>query len=66
MGHIRVVSAAETAWHELTQRSEVGVALVARDANEAERMLEEVIRIAEREDELVVLAWHPQVLEEEA
>ncbi len=58
------VSAAETAWHELSQRAEVGVAIVARDVAEAERMLDEVLRLAEAEDEATILAWSPQVIEE--
>ncbi len=59
------VSVAETAWHDLTQRAEVGVAVVARDAAAARRMLDEVLRLAEREDEAVILAWNPQLIEEE-
>jgi uncharacterized protein YlxP (DUF503 family) len=58
------ISAAETACHELHQRAEIGVALVARDGAEAERMLDEVLRLAENESEAMVTAWSPQVLEE--
>ncbi len=60
------ISAAETAWHDLHQRAEIGVALVARDAAEAERMLDEVLRLAELETEAEVADWSPQILEEEA
>jgi len=59
------ISAAETAWHDLTQRAEIGVAVVARDGVEAQRMLDEVLRLVDSEGEAVVLAWNPQLLEEE-
>jgi len=60
------ISAAETAWHDLHQRAEIGVALVARDAAEAERLLDEVLRLAELESEAEIAGWSPQILEEEA
>jgi len=59
------ISAAETAWHDLTQRAEIGVAVVARDGGDAQRMLDEVLRLVDGESEVVVLAWNPQLLEEE-
>ena len=59
------ISAAETACHDLTQRAEIGVAVVARDGVEAQRMLDEVLRLVDSEGEAVVLAWNPQLLEEE-
>lgn len=59
------ISAAETAWHDLTQRAEIGVAVVARDGGEAQRMLDEVLRLVDGEGEAVVIAWNPQLLEEE-
>jgi uncharacterized protein len=60
------VSAAETAWHDLHQRAEIGVAIVARDAVDAGRMLDEVLRLAEQEQEVEIAGWNPQILEEEA
>lgn len=60
------ISAAETAWHDLHQRAEIGVALVARDGAEAERLLDEVLRLAELESEAEVAGWSPQILEEDA
>jgi uncharacterized protein YlxP (DUF503 family) len=60
------ISAAETGFHELHQRAEIGVAMVARDGAEAERLLDEVLRIAESESEAWVTSWSPQVLEENA
>jgi uncharacterized protein YlxP (DUF503 family) len=59
------LSVAETDFHDLLQRAEIGVAVVAREAHEAERILDEVLRLAEAEPEAMVTAWHPQILEEE-
>jgi uncharacterized protein len=59
------VSVAETAWHDLTQRAEIGIAVVARDAGAARHLLDEVLRLAEQEDEAEIVAWYPQLIEEE-
>ena len=56
------LSVAETDAHDLHQRSELGVAVVARDAGEVERMLDEVLRTVEEEPEVMVLEWSPRIL----
>jgi uncharacterized protein YlxP (DUF503 family) len=58
------ISAAETAHENLLQRAEIGIALVARREAQAQQMLDEVLRLAEEETEVVILAWNPQILEE--
>ena len=56
------VSVAETAHHDLHQRAEIGVAVVAVNPAEIERILDEVARIAEQEPEALVLAWETDVI----
>jgi len=58
------ISAAETGNQNLLQRAEIGVALVARSEVVAQRLLDEVLRLADAESEAVVLGWEPQILEE--
>jgi uncharacterized protein YlxP (DUF503 family) len=57
------VSVAETGALDLVQRAEVGVAVVARDAGELDRMLDQILRITEEEPEATVLDWSHEVLE---
>lgn len=56
------VSVAETAHHDLHQRAEIGVAVVAASPAEIERILDEVARIAEQEPEALVLAWETDLI----
>ena len=60
------VSVAETAHQDLHQRAEIGVAVVAAEAAEVERILGGVLEIADREVEAVVLEWQPTIIEEES
>ena len=57
------LSVAETGHHDLLQRAEVGVAVVAKSAAEVERILDEVGRVAGNDSEAVLLGWEPTVLE---
>jgi uncharacterized protein YlxP (DUF503 family) len=57
------VSVAETGYHDLLQRSEIGVAVVASDASEVERILTAVIHIVESSGEAIVLDWDPELRE---
>lgn len=45
------------------QRAEIGVAVVTASEPQAQQILDEVLRLAE-ESEAVVLGWEPQILEE--
>ncbi len=58
------VSIAETAFHDLHQRAEIGIALVATSESEVEKLLESLRREADAEPEAVVTRWEPQILEE--
>ena len=59
------ISAAETGDHDLLQRAQIGVAVVAGDGPTVGRILDEVGRIAESEVEAVVIGWSPVVVEDE-
>lgn len=58
------ISAAETGMQERMQRAEVGIAIVTASEAEAQRLLDEVLRLADSEGEAVVIGWEPQILEE--
>ena len=58
------VSVAETEYHDLHQRAEIGIAAVGRDGGELEHLLDELRRIADGEVEAFVARWEPQILEE--
>ncbi|HLF56114.1 MAG TPA: DUF503 domain-containing protein [Thermoanaerobaculia bacterium] len=58
------VSIAETAHHDLHQRAEIGIAVVAADGAEVERILSAVLETADREVEAVVLEWNPTIFAE--
>lgn len=60
------VSVAETAHHDLRQRSTIGVAVVSREFAELERLLDEIGRIAEEQSEAVLLDWRPEIIQEES
>ena len=57
------VSVAETAHHDLHQRAEIGVAVVAGSEGDVDRLMADLRRVAEAEPEAVVTRWEPQVLE---
>lgn len=59
------VSVAETDFHDLHQRSEIGVAVVTHGPNEADRLLESIRQIVDLEMEAMVTRWDPQVLQGE-
>lgn len=56
------VSVAETAHHDLHQRAEIGVAVVAANPADIERIFDDVARIAEQEPEALVLAWETDLI----
>jgi uncharacterized protein len=58
------VSVAETAYHDLHQRAEIGLAAVGQSAGELERILAELRGLAEAEPQAMVTKWEPQLLEE--
>lgn len=58
------VSVAETEYHDLHQRAEIGIAIVARSAPEVDELLEHIRSLIENEMEAFVTHWQPQILEE--
>jgi uncharacterized protein YlxP (DUF503 family) len=59
------VSVAETGAHDLHQRAEISVAVVAGDEVEVERILERVLEVVDSEIEATILSWNSNVIEEE-
>jgi uncharacterized protein YlxP (DUF503 family) len=59
------VSIAETDFHDLHQRAEIGLAaVVAGGESEMERLMEEVRNLVESDPEVYLTRWEPQLLEE--
>jgi len=59
------VSVAETGYHDLHQRAEVSLAVVAADGGELERLLDGLRGLAEETPDAVLLRWQPRLLGEE-
>jgi len=59
------LSVAETGAQDLHQRATIGVAIVARDLEDLERMLDEVGRLADCQAEAVLLDWQPEIVSED-
>ncbi len=57
------VSIAETDYHDLHQRAEISLALVAQREDEAERMLDAIRGLIDSEPECWLSSWDPQILD---
>jgi uncharacterized protein YlxP (DUF503 family) len=57
------VSVAETGFHDLHQRSQVTVALVAQAEHELDHLLDEIRSLVDLTPDAVLTSWDPQVLE---
>jgi uncharacterized protein len=57
------VSVMESGFHDLHQRSEVGLALVAKGESDAARKLDELRRAVEEQGEAMVTLWEERILE---
>ena len=57
------VSVAETDYHDLRQRAEIGVASVSASRHRLERQMEAIRRLIDEQQEAVLLGWEPQYLE---
>jgi uncharacterized protein len=57
------VSVVESGFHDLHQRAEVGVAMVALREGELDRRLAELRRTVDEEMEAVVTLWQERILE---
>ncbi len=56
------VSVAETDFHDLHQRAEISLAVVASQESEVERMLAEVHGLVDASPEAFLTRWEPQIL----
>lgn len=61
--HFRV-SIAETDYHDLHQRAEMGIAAIVRSDHEGHRLMDAIREMIDREHEATLVAWEPQFLEE--
>lgn len=60
------VSIAETDFHDLHQRAEIAVAVVAAGGEmEMDKMMEEMRNLVESDPEVYLTRWDPQILEGE-
>ena len=57
------VSVAETDFHDLRQRAEIGVAAVGASQHKLERQMDAIRRLIDDQEEAVLLGWEPQYLE---
>ena len=57
------VSIAETGSHDLLQRAELGIAAVAAGEHELRRLMDDLRRVIDDEEEAVLLGWEPEFLE---
>ena len=57
------VSIAETKYHDLHQRAEIGIAAVHQSEYEMERMLQAIRRTCEEADGAILVDWQSQLLE---
>lgn len=61
------VSIAETDFHDLHQRAEIAIAVVAAGGEmEMDRMMEEMRDLVESDPEVYLTRWDPQILEGES
>jgi len=56
------VSVAETDFHDLHQRAEISLAVVANGDSEIEKMLDEVHDMVDTVSEAFLTRWEPQIL----
>ena len=57
------VSVAETDFHDLRQRAEIGVAAVSASRRQLEHQMDAIRRLIDEQQEAVLLGWEPQYLE---
>lgn len=58
------VSIAETDHHDLHQRTEIGIAMIARSDSDGRRRMDSIRDLIDQEHEAVLTQWDPQYLEE--
>jgi len=58
------VSIVETDFHDLHQRSEIGIAMISRTHHEAQNMMEEIRKVIDDLPDAFLTVWEPEFLEE--
>ncbi|RMH17970.1 MAG: DUF503 domain-containing protein [Acidobacteria bacterium] len=58
------VSIAETGFHDLHQRAEIGIATIAMNETEGRRQMDVIRQLIDDEPRVCLLNWDPQLLEE--
>ena len=56
------ISIAETAFHDLHQRAEIGIAAVGQHEHEIENLLEDLRSVVEREPEALLSHWATEIM----
>ena len=56
------ISIAETDFHDLHQRAELGVAVVGRDVAGVERLLDQIRRHVDGLEDAVLTRWEPELM----
>lgn len=59
------ISVAEVDWHDLHQRSRIGVAAVRRSPSEADDLCDRLRRLVESEQRAIIVAWSPEIVKAE-
>jgi len=57
------VSVAETDFHDLRQRAEIGLAAINASRHRLERQMEAIRSLIDEQQDAVLLGWEPQYLE---
>lgn len=58
------VSVAETAYHDLHQRSQIAVAIVHHSRHDVERLLDSIHELVDQEPGAMLTSWEPYFVEE--
>ncbi|MEM7587689.1 MAG: DUF503 domain-containing protein [Acidobacteriota bacterium] len=57
------VSVAETDYHDLHQRAEISIAVIAQSVSEGERLMSKIRDLIDTEPAAMLTVWDPQYLE---
>ena len=60
------VSVTEVGWHDLHQRSRIGLAAVRQTPTEAEELVARIRRVVDLQDRALVTSWQPEIAKAEA
>lgn len=57
------LSVAETDYHDLHQRAEIGIAAITLSMSEAQKLMDRLRELIDSEPELYLTHWEPQLME---